>query len=264
MTIEICVIGPDRAGTTHFCTLFENLSNVFTTKNRQLYEIFKRGKLTDVENVGQIIKETNKISMKQLQKHPNRKRIYVDAWKQSTKQQGKEYLLYKIIYHQLKPREFKRFFRSNQKQIKIIITRNLLDMYISQQKARKIKKWRDSDTSNIKIHFNKNENFDEWSRIRTRYMKKLKKHLDQRNYKYLVIDYDELHTYANDQEKLNYILKRIQNELGYNLLMNQSISIKSGMKKQDHAKSYRDKVVNYTEMRKLLKGRNLELKKIFN
>lgn len=238
--IQICVIGPDRAGTTHFCSLFDDLPNVVTSKDYTLYEVLKfKGKKPFAEKLEQL-----------------------QSFLSGAADSGKRFAVYKVMYHQMKPWELALWFRPDDRMIKIVVTRNVLDMYISHRKAKKIRKWRDADTSQVKIWFDYKVKFSKWALIRINYLRALKAVMDDCGYRPLVFDYDTLHKLENDQQKTEYVVERIQQECGFDL--GPVGQVASTVTKQDEGASYRDKVYNYNGMMRKVRGRDLELKKIFD
>ncbi|MFK7850342.1 MAG: hypothetical protein AB8D78_05125 [Akkermansiaceae bacterium] len=237
--IQICVIGPDRAGTTHFCSLFESVGNVHTSRDSVLYEVLKYNGKKPYEE----------------------KKLIVDSFLEQARASGKPIVLYKLMYHQMTPEDLRKFFLPDEKMLKIVITRNILDMYISHRKAKKVKSWQSTDTSKVKIWFNYRGRFMAWARERIDYLKELKRELDAGGYRPLLVDYSDLHAHKDDLSKLQWVAKRIRDEYGIELEMAESVV--PSVEKQDKGTSYRDKVYNYRKLQKMTENRDLELRKIF-
>lgn len=237
--IQICVIGPDRAGTTHFCSLFEGTDNVFTSQDSVLYEVLKyKGKMPYAEKKG-----------------------LIDAFLSKARESGKSIALYKLIYHQMTPEELGNFFLPDERMLKIVISRNILDMYISHRKAKKVKGWQKTDTTNVRIWFNYRGRFVGWAMERIAYLKQLKQVFDTGGYRPLLVDYHDLHQHADDRSKLNWIAGRIRDEYGIRLEV--AGNVEPSVIKQDKEDSYRKKVYNFWTLKRAIKGRDLELRKIF-
>jgi hypothetical protein len=236
---QICVVGPDRAGTTHFCSLFEGAENVYTSRDSVLYEVLKHnGKKPYAEKKGMI-----------------------DSFLAKARGSGKPIVLYKVMYHQMTPEELGSFFLPDDRMLKIVITRNILDMYISHRKAKKVKSWRNTNTSGVRIWFNYKGRFEAWAKERISYLKRLKLVLDAGGYRPLLVDYDELHALASDRSKLGWISGRLRDEFGLTLEIKGEVE--PSFTKQDKEDSYRKKVYNHWSLRKAVEGRDLELQRIF-
>lgn len=233
---EISILCPDRTGSTYICSLFDNVKNVWTSKNFILYEIFKKNREISPSKKRKIISKIKK-------QHPD-----------------KNYYLYKMMYNQTNVEDLKNFLLPDDQMIKIILTRNVLDMYISHRKAKELRQWKNTNTSHHKVKFDL-RGFEKWRTKRTNYLIGLNELINRKGYRAIVIDYDEIHQYQTDHQKLEYMLKRIDDELGFKLTPKKNIKIE--LKKQDRSKSYQDKVSNYKEMMKYLKDKDLELNKIF-
>jgi hypothetical protein len=154
----------------------------------------------------------------------------------------------KISYDQLKIIEIINF--SNHI---IFIKRNLLDVFISEKKTHITNKWIRIDTSDIKIKFDVDEfniyknNYKEWFQ----YTKKICIELDKQ---FITIDYDELMTIQNDNDRLQHIVTKMKFIIKDNLTINDKNF--NYMTKQDTAERYENKIENYEEVKDFISNKD--------
>lgn len=257
MVKEIIILGPDRAGTTFFCSLFDYIENVKTSDNFRLYEILKKKqKLPFVEKV------------KILKKFINSEPENFDK-------------LYKVLYHQMNFSQIKKYLETKKQNqdiknqpndvdqnevLVIVLTRNLVDMYISHCKAKKSNQWVNHNTTDLKIKFKENE-FEEWIKPRVKYIKNLSKYLkNQEEISWLYFDYQEIHKLNSFEEKLKYVIEKIskKSQIEFSILEKENKMEK--IKKQDQNSSFENKIKNYQDLEKYLKKTKtrIELKDFFS
>lgn len=135
----------------------------------------------------------------------------------------------------------------------IFIKRNLLDVFISEKKTHITNKWIHIDTSNIKIHFDIDEfnkyikNYKEWFR----YTKQKCIELDK---PFINIDYDELMTIENDNDRVLHIVTKMKGIIKDELTINDKSF--NYITKQDKAESYEDKIENYEEVKDFISNKD--------
>lgn len=255
--IEICIFGPDRVGSTYFCDLLKQLPEVLSTHPE--YEIFKRKPIPKTKRHQQALelfqKQSNQNQTDQDHRVPRYMRSYLNAWREVAQSRNKDFLLYKILYHQLPVENLTDFInQSPENTIFIVLTRNLLDMYISHRKAKQINTWHQTDTSNLKITFNHPIKFKDWTSPRIEWMEKLHSALTNTSRKYVHIDYDDLHnppplqSPRSDTEKLSYILKKLNHIYNKTPIEPNKKIVQSQLIKQDKSQEYFEKVDNYHAM----------------
>lgn len=242
---HLCVLATARSGTNYLCNLLaDNLKDI-----RYLGEVLcpedKFSKKVDNREFKQIFnsrKQRNKKLQLDLEQYINI--VSNIASKKS------RILLYKILYYQITTNELEIHLKSSKSQYPLtclLLHRNPLDSYISNKKALRIKKWRHIDTTDIKVKFDSNTFQEHVKQIQT-YETNIKTLAKKYKITLIELNYEDIHQYDTDEEKMSYILSEMHRQ-GCNLL-------KSRFQKQDRAPNYQDKVKNYPEMIQFLKDNN--------
>ena len=140
------------------------------------------------------------------------------------------------------------------KSIIIIMRRNIIDAYISSKKASHFRKWSNVDTSNFKLTIDFGDFMKYYKKI-TQNEKRLQELLKDR--KYLMVNYEDIHKFKSNREKINYIFKTVQKlDSDFKLDVNRMNNIKL-LSKQDNKKR-KDKISNYGEFFRFLKTKKLD------
>jgi LPS sulfotransferase NodH len=127
----------------------------------------------------------------------------------------------------------------------IILKRNYLDSYISNEKAIQLKKYSNINTDNIKIHFDIN-NFNHSKKKYDDLYEIYLKYILENNISYIEINYEDFH-------KLNLLEQQIfMQKIFDEKIRNNTIKINKNHNsmtffKQDTSENYKDKIINYTE-----------------
>lgn len=138
----------------------------------------------------------------------------------------------------------------------IIITRNLLDVYISWKKTTETKKWGWVDTSDIKITVNPEE-FYEWYNETSYKYTCLFDSLTALNKPYVIINYDEMNKHVSTMAKIKYILTTLYKN-NINLKLNlHKYNQTTFLPKQDTCSRHKDQIANYEEFKTFLISKSL-------
>jgi hypothetical protein len=141
----------------------------------------------------------------------------------------------------------------------LFITRNILDTYISLQKALLINKWNSVDTSNIILKLDE----DKFLNYHKNYINWVKSTHDIIKTSHAVNFYDYNNIYkANDSEKRTFLnlFKSYVDEADINLTYIQRDQLEEGEHRmQDTGKKWSDKISNSTAITSLVKNKSLKL-----
>lgn len=130
----------------------------------------------------------------------------------------------------------------------VIITRNLLDVFISWKKASKNNRWGWDDTTDLKIPLS-SEEFISWHNDTRNKYKSLYDTLSALNKPYTIINYDEMNKSSSNMNKMKYILQKIY-QTGINLKINfNKFRETKFLEKQDKNTKHKDQIENYHEFK---------------
>jgi len=127
----------------------------------------------------------------------------------------------------------------------IILKRNYLDSYISNEKAIQLKKYSNINTDNIKIHFNIN-NFNHSKKIYDDLYESYLKYILENNISYIEINYEDFHK-LNLLEQQIFIQKIFDEKIQNNTIKINNNDEPLSFFKQDTSTNYKDKIINYEE-----------------
>ncbi|MEM8721009.1 MAG: hypothetical protein AAGE84_17215 [Cyanobacteria bacterium P01_G01_bin.39] len=143
----------------------------------------------------------------------------------------------------------------NSKEItKVILKRNFLDVYISDKILQQTKHSQGYNTSNIKIKVNCVD-FKHWYYETQSYFSRIELYLKNDNQKYFELSYEDIHTYSNNDEKVDFIYSWFANN---EFELNHKPKVAEYTKKQDQRSSSLVKVENAQELEKYLKINHLQ------
>ena len=179
---------------------------------------------------------------------------------------NKKYISYKIFINHLENEKLKSYIIDNKKIKKIIIKRNLLDTYISNQFAKKLQTWTKADTSSLYISFEEKK-FINWYQRQKEFYDFVEKQMISSNQKIVSIDYEKIHKLESDREKFLFMfdvfkqsgLEISQDNINAKILDQKfPPKTKNILQKQDNRESSLDKFSNPEELQFSLKKLNLE------
>ena len=261
----ISILSMPRNGTNYLCDLigkFQEIDSLYEIyHNRSVY--FNKPSLSN-----KIIQHIN--SLYQLQIKDNDDPQLIDFIAQnpallldliSSYSQNK-YISFKVFPNHLSLDNLREVIIKNNRIKKIIVKRNLLDVYFSVQFARLTQRWDRRDTSELKVDFNPN-NFLKWYSSHKEYYDFIERELEANNQQAIALDYEKIHSLNNNQEKFLFLYNFLKST-GINLdrsnlversqaELNQNIR-----KKQDKRVNRLDKVNNPQDLLHTLKRNKLE------
>lgn len=160
---------------------------------------------------------------------------------------------FKLFPEHLHWHKLKEHILSNKSVSKIILERNLLDVYISDKILQQTQKSQEYNTSDIKLNIDCLD-FKHWYFSTKAYYSRIELFLKNDNQKYFKLFYEDIHSKNNDEEKTQYIHSWLV-ERGFEVAHNQ----KNGdyTKKQDKRSNSLQKVKNSSELADFLHLNNL-------
>lgn len=165
----------------------------------------------------------------------------------------KKYAGFKIFPEHLSWQKMEENLLSNKNITKIILRRNLLDVYISDKILRQTKRSQEYDTSNIKINIDCVD-FKKWYYDTQSYYSRIELYLKNNSQQYSELSYEDIHSYNNDKEKVEYIYSWL-NKHGFDI--KDKPKRKEYTKKQDLRKKTLTKVNNVPELTNYLQRNHL-------
>jgi|GEM_PF-6987305 len=165
-----------------------------------------------------------------------------------------KYAGFKIFPEHLKWHKLKSKLLTNKEVPKIVLKRNLLDVYISDKILQLTKSSQAQDTSNIKIDFNCLD-FKTWYYDTQCFYSRVEMLLKNSNQKYAELSYEYIHSHGDNEEKVAFI----QSWLNQNgIQIQEQPKISGYTKKQDKRKRSLAKVKNVSEVEDYLERHNLQ------
>ena len=224
----IMVLTSGRSGSTNLIKNFSNFINININA-----EIFNRDECwCNDYNKDLIIKKYGENYFK-ITKDIN---YQIEILKYLSENCNEEFFIFKVFLEQSSIEILQKMIKENIFYHIIILERkNIIDRYISFEKAIELNKWIYNDTTNYKIEFNiqKYESFKNYHKeCYSKYFKIVKD-----NYTY--IEY-------NETINLDSIIKKIKSIFPELILRNNSNNC---LEKQDKSKNYNDKITNYDDVK---------------
>jgi len=136
----------------------------------------------------------------------------------------------------------------------IFLKRNLLDVFVSEKKTHITNKWVHIDTSDIKINFDIGE-FNEYKKRYEKWFQFTKQKCMELEKPFITIDYDELMTMENDNDRLLHIVTKMKYIIKDELtIINKEFNY---ITKQDNSEKYEDKIENYDEIKDFISNKDI-------
>ncbi len=256
---SIAWISLPRTGTNYICELLHNHYKIISH-----YEIFHKHKFYARGNKKIISLINDEYSrsfldykdislIKWIHDHPDK--LFTILKKSSIK----NYFSFKIFPGQLETDLIKKIIIGDNSIKKILIKRNLLDVYISKEIALKSKKWGHIDTSKIQVKINFDE-FLKWFNWVNEWYQLFENELINTGQNFSVISYEGLHCQKSDKDKFIYLINFLRT-VGINLELQNvvnKIKFNTSYKKQDQRANIANKIIDYVEFKKKLHNAGLE------
>lgn len=265
---KIYIICRGRSGGTILSYLFQNLYSNFVPIS---FESFDKNSTSVedflIENEKIFINSNHKDLYKKLLNKKSLKTenilVYINILSKLTSSVGYKYALFKITPHKSnlinnislqdiaddKDSEFFFFFR------------NIMDIYISSLKARKLQKWSGIDTTTMTLNIDKERFYKfykfyvQWILTNLEILKSTKR---IKFFSYEDIFNDETKIITKFSESFNYLIETNDYENDYN----NSINLLSEFKKQDKTLNWRNKINNSDEIHEFIISKKIELNPI--
>ena len=266
MTEHIAILAIPRTGTNYLCDLISKFNEIDS-----LYEIFHKDAvyLGNNEQLRQdIIKHINREHNLAIDNFrdaafvdfvSNNARIFLDI---IAAESQKRYVSFKIFSNHLKREKLRDLIIKNSQITKIIVKRNLLDVYLSAKIAQQTNKWGKTDTSKFKLEFDDND-FMKWFTNQNKYYDFIESELTKSGQEIKILQYETIHDRENNQEKFQYLFDFFQSaglQLDRSNLTNltQKDLDRNVRKKQDKRNSTLEKLSNPNSLVDALKNYELE------
>lgn len=138
----------------------------------------------------------------------------------------------------------------------VVITRNLLDVFISWKKASKLNRWGWDDTTSMKISLSPEE-FISWHNDTKNKYDSFFALLNSMNKQYTIINYDDFVKCGSNMNKMKYILQKLyQSGISLKINFGQFRDTKF-LEKQDKNTKHKDQIENYHPFKDELTKNNL-------
>ena len=252
MTKTICFVAAPRTGTNHFCNILKNYTEI-----NSHFEIFhKLGAmgLSD-DDVASVSKDFQKnfagredpALVASIKLQPGR---FVESLQRRTQDLNKSVLSFKVFPGQLPDELFLNEILLREDVVPIFILRRLIDSYISTEKAKKLKSWHTTDTTDQKISLRADE-FLAWRREVCEWYQGVEGVLrrEEKLYSSIIYENDINNVLHNTLEAFRISLK----PLGMDLTPVKEVEL-DGLQKQDNELIFQNKVANWEEFSADLKA----------
>lgn len=166
----------------------------------------------------------------------------------------KQYAGFKIFPEHLRWHKLKTNLLTNKKVIKIVMRRNLLDVYISDKILEMTKSSQKQDTSDIKLNIDCLD-FKTWYFDKMSFYSRVESCLRNSGQQYFELSYEDIHCHSSDDEKVRYIQSWLKQS---GIEINDRPQISDYVKKQDKRKNSLEKIQNDQELKSYLLNHNLQ------
>ena len=266
MTNHIAILAIPRTGTNYLGDLISKFNEIDS-----LYEIFHKDAVY-LGNNGQL--------RENIIEHINREHnLAIDSFRDATfvdfvsnnsqafldiiaRESQKKYVSFKIFSSHLKREKLRNLVIQNRQITKIIVKRNLLDVYLSGKIAQQTNQWGKADTSKFKLEFDDND-FMKWFTNQNKYYDFIETELTKSGQKINILQYETIHSHENNREKFQYLFDFFESA-GLQLDRSNLLNIaekdldRNVRKKQDKRNSTLDKLSNPNTLVNALKDYELE------
>ena len=259
----ISILSIPRTGTNYLCGLiglFEEIDSLFEIYHDRAVYIGKShlaSRIIDCINRDYQLKIKNNYDtafVNFVSQHPEKMLKIVRS------QSNKPYISFKIFPNHLSWQNLNDVIIQNKKIKKILIKRNLLNVYFSWKFAETIKSWSEKDTSSLKLNF-EIDNFIKWYNYHQKYYSSVEDRLKNSEDTIAVLEYEKIHSYKTNLDKFTFLydfLNSIGLKLEENNLFITEKKFNNLRVKQDKRINILDKVYNPQLLIDHLKEHQLE------
>ena len=261
----IAILSMPRNGTNYLCDLIRKFQEVDS-----LYEIYhnKSSYINNLSLANKVIRDINQKYQLKIEKQSDRQLIdFINRHPQAilnllAKHSNKKYVSFKIFPNHLSSENLKQVIIRDRNIKKIIVKRNLLDVYFSSQIAQLTKRWDRKDTSDLKLDFNPGSFLKCLESYRS-YYNLIETELKNSQQEVLILNYEKIHNFNTNQEKFIFLFNFFRSvgiQLDQSNLFNYSAEElnKNIRKKQDKRSDRLEKVTNPQLLLNTLKQNQLE------
>ncbi|KZX58398.1 hypothetical protein A3709_02750 [Halioglobus sp. HI00S01] len=252
----IAIIATERTGTNYFCDLVGKGLQL-----KQMWEIFHpsvpfgltpediaSGCNIPIERV-QKMSDIDRASL--VRKNCRGIVTYLSGHEETS--------LFKIFPNHLNAKQVRRQILKNQKVQKVIIDRNVIDVYVSELKAVHIQKWGHVDTSEIRVMIDFGR-FKKWLQERRRWYSHALEILQSSGQDYIYYPYSKISSLS--PEDLVHDFHSSLSSMGIEVESREG-ELENLLQKQDRSKSYSEKVKNWDEFQRQADRIQFDLKGSF-
>lgn len=252
---EIVVMSAPRSGTNFFCECLDDLPEVMG-----LYEIFNRGGVFGAARGKQlpVLADVTGIPAESASDEAlvslfrDRPVDGLRALGETALRTNRKVVSYKVFPNQLSDDVIERIVSANSR-YPLILVRGRLDVFVSYEKARQSKTWKNSDTSGMKPHISVDD-FLEWAHGNDEWFTRIADMLDRLRKRYRVLTY---------REDIDVPKQQLISDLHASLVADGiDVSLPTGspgerFKRQDVRAEPFEKIANGEELRATLAARGL-------
>ena len=256
---SVAWISLPRTGTNYLCELLHNHHRI-----ESHYEIFHKHKFY-ARNRQTVV---NLINIKHSKTFSNYRDPNLIKWIHSNPYElleilkeisQRNYFSFKIFPGQLNQNLVRETIINDSSIKKILVKRNLLDVYVSRGIALKLERWGHTDTSKIKLEIDFDE-FIKWFNWVNQWYRLFEDGLTSVGQNFSVITYRGLHSQESDKDKFIYLINFLRT-VGINLELQSIVDNMQNdvtYKKQDRRSNIADKILNYQEFEQKTHNAGLE------
>lgn len=208
MAIEfVSILSIPRTGTNYLCGLmgrFKEIDSLFEIyHNRAVYigDSLLTSRVIDYINCNYQLEIKNNCDIAFVdfvRQHPQEMLDIIRL------QSNKKYISFKIFPNHLSQQNLNDVIIQNERIKKILVKRNLLNVYFSLRFAQMIKSWSDRDTSNLKLNFDIDD-FVNWYNRYRQYYDFIESKVKNSGGTITVLEYEKIHSYKTNRDKFTFL-----------------------------------------------------------
>ncbi|MGD1919446.1 MAG: hypothetical protein ACFCAD_11480 [Pleurocapsa sp.] len=259
----ISILAIPRTGTNYLCGLLGRFSEIDS-----LYEIYHNQAvyLGNQQLAQKIIEHVNRKYQLKIKNHKDLRFInFVNHNPQEIIKiirlySTSKYISFKIFPNHLSKQDLSNVIIQNKQIKKIVIQRNLLDVYFSLNFAKMTASWSDQDTSNLRLDFNP-DHFLSWYTCHQKYYQFIEEESKNHHCKISILKYETIHRCQTNRDKFIFMfdfLRSIGLQIAESNLSTAQQKLSNLRVKQDKRLNIIDKVNNPDLLTTTLQNNKLE------